>query len=308
MLVMEALQWANESLKRPGDSTDADLRADSPLLDAEVLLAAALDTAKPWLFTHLDHLLTPEQESRFREHVERRAAREPVAYIVGWREFYKRRFRVDRSVLIPRPATELLVEKALEAVRRPTGSPSHRTLLADIGTGSGAIAITLAAESRLPVLATDASVEALAVARANAADHHAEDLVDFRHGHLAEPIIRVLRAVASTHPGTFDRLVLCANLPYLTDAQTDAAPRDVRDYEPRMALAAGRDGLDACWELFRQLRRHRAALPPRVTAIIEIDPSQFASAPALIVHDFPLSRPETFKDLEGFDRVLVVEI
>lgn len=302
---MEALQWANDALKRHADTTEEGGRLDSPMLDAEVLLAAVLGANKSWLFTHLDHKLSAEQEERFHEFVKRRTAHEPVAYIVGSREFYKRKFQVNRFVLIPRPATEVLVEHALAAAEGPE---RDHTVFADIGTGSGAIAVTLAAESQLPVFATDMSKQALAAAKANAALHHVEELVDFKHGNLIEPVVRVLKSVADTHPSTFRHLVLCANLPYLTDHQVDSGQREVRDFEPREALTAGRDGLDAYWNLFRQIKQQRSVLPPRVTTLIEIDPSQRQSILDLIRHDFPAARPRIFNDLEGFARVVITEV
>lgn len=305
MLVMEALQWANDALKRHADTTDEGGRLDSPMLDAEVLLAAVLGANKSWLFTHLDHRLSAEQEERFHEFIKRRTAHEPVAYVIGSREFYKRRFQVNRFVLIPRPATEVLVEHALAAA---DGPERDHTVFADVGTGSGAIAVTLAAESQLPVFATDTSKQALAAAKANAAAHHVEELVDFKHGDLIEPIVRVFASVAETHPSTFKHLVLCANLPYLTDHQVDTGQREVRDFEPREALVAGRDGLDAYWNLLRQIKRHRGTLPPRVTTLIEIDPSQRQSIIDLIRHDFPDARPRIFNDLEGFARVVITEV
>ncbi|OGL94905.1 protein-(glutamine-N5) methyltransferase, release factor-specific [Candidatus Uhrbacteria bacterium RIFOXYB12_FULL_58_10] len=305
MLVMEALQWANDALKRHIDKTDDGGRLDSPMLDAEVLLAAVLNANKPWLFTHLDHRLTAEQEERFHEHVKRRTTHEPVAYIIGYREFFKRRFQVNRFVLIPRPATEVLVERALAAA---DGPERDHTVFADVGTGSGAIAVTLAAESQLPVFATDTSKQALAVAKANAEEHHVEELVDLKHGDLIEPIVRIFKSVAATHPQTFRHLVLCANLPYLTDFQVDTGQRDVRDFEPREALVAGRDGLDAYWNLFRQLKRHRGVLPKRLTALIEIDPSQRQSIVDLIRHDFPAAKPHIENDLEGFARVVLTAL
>lgn len=308
MIVMEALQWANEALKRHVDKTEGGERLDSPMLDAEVLLAAAIEVNKAWLFTHLDHPLKPEEEERFHAFVKRRASHEPVAYIVGSREFYKRRFQVNRFVLIPRPATEILVERALAAAIPDTKYQIPDTVFADIGTGSGAIAVTLAAESKLPVFATDTSKPALAVAKTNAATHQVEELVDFRHGDLIEPIVRIFTSVAATHPSAFRHLVLCANLPYLTDYQVDTGQRDVRDFEPREALVAGRDGLDAYWNLIRQLRRHRAVLPRRVTVLLEIDPSQRSTIKDLITHDFPDASPTVVKNLEGFDRVAIAEL
>jgi release factor glutamine methyltransferase len=300
MLVMEALRWANENLKKHADAVDGS-RLDSPMLDAEVLLAAVLDVNKSWLFTHLDYELKRHQEEKFHECVKRRTAHEPVAYIIGYREFYKRRFHVNRFVLIPRPATEALVEQAMAAA-----AGSRDTAYTDIGTGSGAIAVTLAAETKLPVIATDMSKQALAVAKQNAAELHVEDLVDFRVGNLLEPIVKIFKSVAAAKP--FNHLIVCANLPYLTEHQWETGQREVRDFEPREALVAGRDGLDDYWELFRQLKRARSVLPERVTVLIEIDPAQRLAIQNLILHDFPQVNLRIVKDLEGFDRVVITEL
>jgi len=300
---MEALQWANDILKTRPDHGQSNL--DSPMLDVEVLLAAVLDVGKPWLFTHLDCPLTPKQEERFHTFIRRRAAFEPVAYIVGSKEFYKRRFQVNRFVLIPRPATESLVEHALSAA---SGPERDQTVFADIGTGSGAIAVTLAAESRLPVFATDISRQAVAIAKTNATEHRVDDLVDVRQGNLIEPVVRVLTSVSSTHPDAIRRLVLCANLPYLTHFQVETGQREVRDFEPREALVAGQDGLDAYWDLFRQLKKHRQTLPKSLGVLIEIDPSQRQAVTDLICHDFTYAQPTVHKDLDGFDRIVASEL
>ncbi len=299
MLVVEALRWANDTLKGT---------AHSPMLDAEVLLAAILRLNRSGLFTRLDRDLTADEEERFRQSVKRRSANEPVAHIVGCKEFYKRSFAVNRFALIPRPATETLVELAIAAAIPDTSSQIPDTLFADIGTGSGAIAVTLAAETRLPVIASDLSREALALAALNSAKHGTESLVDLRHGNLVEPLARVFQTVGATHPSAFRHLVLCANLPYLSVNQMKTLAPDVRDHEPAEALVAGQDGLDAYWALFRQLAAYRSAFPERLTTLIEIDPSQSGRARDLIRHDFPSARPEIFKDLDGFDRVVVAKL
>lgn len=302
MMVMEALRWANETLKLGADGSGL----DSPMLDAEVLLAAALDMNKAWLFTHLDRDLKAHENDAFRAFVKRRSTGEPVAYVIGYREFYNRRFTVNRHVLIPRPATEVLVEAALASLSHSTTQSLSDSIFCDIGTGSGAIAVTLAAESKLHVLATDMSKEALAVAKSNAVAHKVDELVDFRHGNLVEPVVKIFASLGNQSP--YHHLVVCANLPYLTQHQVDVAQREVRDFEPHEALVAGQDGLDDYWNLIRLLKKGRAVLPERVTILLEIDPSQSARIVDLIRHDFPRAEPTVTKDLEGFDRVVTAEI
>jgi release factor glutamine methyltransferase len=291
MKVLEALQWANDKL--------------GSMLDAEVLLSAVLRVTKSWLFTHLDQTLSEPQSEGFRSAVKRRMTGEPVAYIVGRKAFYKRDFNVNRFVLIPRPATETLVELAIEIAK---SSRADETIVGDIGTGSGTIAVTMAAETRLPTIASDISPEALSVARANAVAHSVDDILDFRQGDLAEPILSLFDSLRFMNATPFSHLVLAANLPYLPDNRRDELQPDVRDFEPTSALFGGGDGLELYWRLVRQLSRARHVLPKRTTILWEIDPTQTAAIQTLITHDFPHAHPEIKKDLEGFDRVVITEI
>jgi len=215
----------------------------------------------------------------------------------GSKDFYGRKYKVTPSTLIPRPATETLVDAAKEAAKGSDG-----VVFADIGTGSGAIAITLAAETKLPVVATDISPDALAVAKENAATLGVT--IEFRQGNVLEPIIEHFRAGV----GDVKHLVICANLPYLTKHQIECAEPDVKDFEPHSALEAGADGLDCYFELFRQLKQNRSVLPERVTVLIEIDPSQRQSAVNLILHDFPAAKPVVLQDLSGLDRIVIAEM
>lgn len=307
MTLLEALQWANHKLKQHRDrepETGASL--DSPMLDAEILLAGALGVQKSWLFTHFTQTLRDHEMEAFQRMVERRAKHEPVAYITSKKEFFRRTFQVNRFVLIPRPATETLVSEAIAAAQ---GSKDG-VLFGDIGTGSGAIAVTIAAETRLPVIATDASREALAVAKKNAAAHLVEELVDFRHGDLLEPLVKIFQSIQTSPSSTIpiSHLILAANLPYLTHDQWERAQPEVKEFEPRTALVAGADGLDAYWNLFRQLKRARVILPARLSVLIEIDPAQTSRAVSIIRHDFPESSPRVVTDLDGLERVVIAEI
>jgi release factor glutamine methyltransferase len=303
---MEALQWANHKLKQHRDvESEGGAWLDSPMLDAEVLLAGTLSVQKSWLFTHFDQELRDHEMEKFQRMVERRIRHEPIAYIVGKKEFFKRTFHVNRFVLIPRPATETL---ATEAIAVAKGTAPEAVLFADVGTGSGAIAVTLASETRIPVIATDVSREALTVARHNAREHEVEDLVDFRHGDLLEPLGKIFSSLKRTEGHGITHLVVCANLPYLTTTQWETSQEEVRDFEPKLALDAGTDGLDAYWKLFRELKRHRHLFPKLITVLIEIDPAQTSRVRALIRHDFPEAQPRVIKDLDSLDRVVVTEL
>ncbi|TAL49813.1 peptide chain release factor N(5)-glutamine methyltransferase [Patescibacteria group bacterium] len=302
MTIMEALQWANNKLRKAG--------VDSPMLDAEILLAFALDAPKAWLFAHFADKLKTHQEEKFFELVDQREDRMPVAYLVGKKAFYGRDFVVDAHVLIPRPETEVLIECAIKIL---ADKDPERTLIADLGTGSGAIAVTLAAETNLPVIAIDVDEAALEVAKKNGTLLVPETAVDFQTGNLAEPIIRIFKTIrgqtnvqtSSVYP--FKTLLLTANLPYLSEVRMDNLQAEVR-HEPEQALRAGVDGLDAYWELFRQLRTDRNVLPRDLLVLIETDPEQRQAAEKLILHNFPSAKLAVHKDLHDDDRVIEVHI
>jgi len=303
MTILDALRWANNQLKKTG--------LDSPMLDAEVLLAHTLQTTRAKLFARFNDPLKPHEQEKFLLLTERRAQREPVAYLTGRKPFYGRDFTVNPFVLIPRPETETLIEAALDVFA--TTDDKERVLIADIGTGSGAVAVTLAKETGAPVIAVDTSERALAVARANAQVHNAADLIDFQSGDLLDPLFALFNTLRRTSPKPvssvypFKHLILCANLPYLSTAQMETLLADVT-YEPKEALHAGSDGLEAYFRLIRQLKKGRAELPRRLTLLIEIDPSQSSRAVQLIAHEFPSADMETKKGLQGAVRVVCAEV
>jgi release factor glutamine methyltransferase len=219
--VSAVLKWAADDFRARG--------IEAPRLDAEVLLAFALETGRVELVVNATRPLGQEELSRFRELVKRRRTREPVAYLVGRREFYGRLFRVDRRVLIPRPDTEKLVEVALE--RTAARSMSLRAL--DLCTGSGCVAITLARERPTArVQAIDSSDDALAVARENALRLGAYN-ASFSRADLYQGLDPVY--------ARFD--LVTANPPYIPQGEMVTLMPDVRDFEPRLALEGGEDGL-----------------------------------------------------------------
>ena len=214
----------------------AERGADSPRLDAEVLVAHALGLSRVDLYTQHERPLVAGERERLRMLVRRRANGEPVAYLTGEREFWSLSFRVDERVLVPRPETEVLVEECL-APFRPSAegeSPVRPARVADVGTGSGAVAIVLAKE--LPgapaVLAIDRSPDALAVAAANVR----------RHG-LGGRIALVRGALLTAVAPNAELDLIAANLPYIPSPAFADLPRTVRDFEPRAALDGGDDGL-----------------------------------------------------------------
>jgi len=228
MVEQPAAVWTIESLLRWAMDDFRARGIESPRLDAEVLLARALGTTRIQLVIDSKRPLAPEELVRMREMVRRRRGREPVAYILGEREFYGRMFRVDKRVLVPRPDTETLVDVALARTRDV--SLSMRAL--DLCTGSGCVAITLARERPTSsVFAGDVSADALAVARDNALRLGAYN-VALREGDL----------FGAVDPGRrFD--LITANPPYIPSGDLPTLQADVRDHEPRLALDGGADGL-----------------------------------------------------------------
>ncbi len=263
--VGEALAAAGRRLAATG--------CDTPRLDAELLLAEVLDVDRARLVTERDARLDDAAAGRFAELVARREAHEPVAYILGRRAFRRLTLGVDSRVLIPRPETELLVEVGL-ALRAGA-------VVADVGTGSGAVALALKDERPdLVVRGTDVSAEALAVARGNA------ERLD----------LDVAFGIADLFNGDPADAVL-ANLPYVPVGAP--LPPDVGDYEPAGALFAGPDGLD----LVRRLVRQVAAGPVRTVAL-EIGPEQ-AGPVARMLSQAGFDPVDVLRDLAGHERVVV---
>jgi release factor glutamine methyltransferase len=221
----------------------------SARLDAEMLMAETLRIERSRLYLNSGGALEKAALARFHALVARRAGGEPVSYIIGRREFWSLDFIVTPAVLTPRPETELLVETAIGFARRHLAR-DRRLRILDVGTGSGAIAIALAEEiSAAEVWASDISSDALEVARANARRHDVEQKVRFLGGDLFAPVAEMA--------GGFDLIV--SNPPYIRRDDIAALPRDVRDFEPRLALDGGADGLDYYRRLAREAPRYLSA-------------------------------------------------
>jgi release factor glutamine methyltransferase len=220
--------------------------------------------------------------------VARRAAREPMAYVVGTREFWNLDFAVSPAVLIPRPETEIIVEAALELV--PGEGWSKRCL--DLCTGSGCLATSLSHERKgLRVVATDISLEALRIARRNARRHNVQDRIALLCADLFEGLL-----------GTFD-IVFC-NPPYVPEAERPALQPEVREYEPEVALFAGPEGLDFVKRLISGVAHH---LVPAGMLIFEFGLGQAAAVRDLIAASSRLSLVELRRDLQGIERTAIVK-
>jgi release factor glutamine methyltransferase len=262
----EALSAATDALRAAG--------VDGPRLDAELLLAEATGLDRAALAADPSAGVDPSAARRFGEMVRRRVRREPVAYILGRKGFRRLELRVDPRALIPRPETELLVEVALKRVPR-------RVL--DVGTGCGAVALAIAdelADARL--VATDASPAAIALARENA---EALGLVD-----------RV-RVELGTVPSDEEFDLVVANLPYVREDEWPGLAAEIREHEPREALVAGADGLDA-------IRALLASRPNCKVLALEVGAGQAATVTGL-VREAGFANLESWPDLAGIDRVVV---
>jgi release factor glutamine methyltransferase len=281
--VRQVLLWAARTLSVAS--------IPSPRLDAEVLLAHVLGCGRGWLYARPEFHLTNEQREAFEFAVERRRCREPVPYIVGHREFYGLDFVVDARVLIPRPETELLVERAIEAATQ-MGRDLDSLALADVGTGSGAVAVSLAvALPSAAVYATDASKAALQVAALNAGRHGVAHRVHFLEGDLLGPLPQRMHVIA-------------ANVPYVPTELLATLASDVVEYEPLMALDGGVDGL---MHLRRLLDQANHWLAPRGWLVLEIGSDQGKEVVTLASHIFPQANVELFQDYAGFDRIVRIQ-
>lgn len=300
MTIFEILTWAGDVLK-VADATQA--TKQNPRLDAQVLLSYVLGVNSAYLFTHGDEAVQADAAETFQRLIARRSRHEPVAYLTQTKAFFGRDFFVNHHVLIPRPDTEVLVEAALEAA-------NPQSIIVDVGTGSGAIAITLALETHLPTFAIEIDRDAKAVAEHNARTLGAN--VTFLEGSLFEPFILLTSTPNTPHPSP-SHIIITANLPYLTPWQWNDCDPDVKDYEPKLALIGGADGLTLYDELCNQIRAYlheqsRQGKRISVDLFIEIDPSQRQTAPALLTTHFSDGKIEIIKDMSGRERVVIASI
>ncbi len=276
------LQWTAKYLGERG--------ATSPRLDAEVLLAEARNCQRIALYTAFEQVPDETVRTAFRELVRRRAEGTPVAYLVGRREFFSLSFRVNSDVLIPRPETEFVVTSLVDRIKQRV-PPIEHPAIADVGTGSGVLAVCAAKHSpTAQVTAIDIDPKALAVAQANAFQHGVADRIQFRQGDLltelpAEPM--------------FDFIV--SNPPYISSAEFAGLAVEVKDQEPRHALEAGPRGTEIIERLIPQ-----AATRLRAGGwlLLEVSPMIDSSVRAMISADNFWQLAPTIKDLAGHPRVV----
>lgn len=275
------LKWTTEYLKQRG--------SENARLDAEVLLAAARGCERISLYTSFEDEADEALRTKFRELIKRRSEGAPVAYLVGKREFYSLAFEVTPDVLIPRPETEHLVIELIDRAKE-LNTPSQIEI-ADVGTGSGIIAICAAKQlPQAKVMAIDASPAALGVARRNAARHKVADRIEF----LVSDLFVQVPAGRRFH-------LIASNPPYVSEAEMARLAPDVRNHEPRAALVAGPLGTEVIERLIPQSADR---LHPGGRLIVEISPMIEAGVLALFARHGGFEPPTTIKDLAGLPRLI----
>jgi release factor glutamine methyltransferase len=274
---------------RHGSRMLAEAGSEEASLEAELLLAHALNTDRTHLYQRLREEPPSGAADAFEALLRRRLAHEPTAYILGRKEFYGLELEVAPAAIIPRPETETLVELALEFVRTCEAGPGVRVV--DVGVGCGAIAVALAVNlPQAEIIANDVSPDALALARRNADRHGVADRIRFLEGDLLGPVDTPVNVIA-------------ANLPYVRTGDFEAGPPEIRDHEPRLGLDGGPDGLRI---IERLLRQAPSRLRPGGALFVEIGEEQGEAARKLAAQSFLEARIEVQRDLSGLDRVLVV--
>lgn len=281
----------------------------SASLAAELLLMHTLTRDRVWLYTHPEAPLDSVASEKYFSLLERRAAGEPTQYLTGKQEFWGLEFEVTPAVLIPRPETEHVVEVALEhlgtrgiKINLATGAPSPALRVADVGTGSGCLAVALAHElPHAEIFATDISSAALEIARRNAARHGVADRIHFLQANLLDGLLRSPLDTRQS-PLAFDLIV--SNPPYVARDESSTLAREVRDHEPEAALFGGRTGV----ELYARLVGQSAALlGPRGILVLELGYNLVDAVRAIVSRDQHWTKIAVTNDLAGIPRVLAAE-
>ena len=286
MTLAQALQQSTRTLSLNG--------IEDGHLEARILLEHILKLSPAQLYIQTERILSREQVKSLQELIERRLCREPAAYIVGHREFYGTDFCVDSRVLIPRPETETLVAAAFEFAKGCTDrfSSGRPLLIADVGTGCGAIAISLALNlPQSKVYATDISPSALEVARLNCEHHNVTEQIILVQGNLLEPV-----------PEPVDLIV--ANLPYIRNSDLANLSPEITNFEPSVALDGGESGLEQIRQLLKQAERK---IRPGGRLLFEIGQEQEKAVASLINHCLPKAKFEFIPDSSGIDRAVRID-
>jgi len=281
--IQRLLQWTTDYFKKCGST--------SPRLDAEVLLADACGYQRIDLYAKFNEEPTEEIKSKFRELVRRRAANEPVAYLVGKKEFYSLSFFVSPACLIPRGETEHVVIEALDRIKQaPAKTPMQ---IADVCTGSGCIAVAVAKHApACHLIAIDLSAEALQIAARNVELHSVQDRVGLQQGDLLESLLEQSLDMVLSNP------------PYVSDAEFESLDRNVRDHEPKMALVAGATGSEI---IDRLIEQSAGKLKDNGWLICELSPMIADAIHATLEADERWTRVSLVRDLAGKKRLAIAQ-
>ena len=295
--VRRVLEWTTGHLKKHG--------SDTARLDAEILLAHARGCQRIQLYTAYDEPLADAVRATMRDLVQRRAQAEPVAYLVGHREFFSLNFRVTRDVLIPRPDTETLVieivegVKTLVAARISSGQTAGTVRVLDLCTGSGCVAIAVAKNCQMTklnvtVAATDISSAALSIARENSVANKTDDRIEFFEGDLFAPLAAEAK---------FD--IIAGNPPYIPSAEIDTLDAEVAKHEPRLALDGGPTGLSVFERLIAAAPQHAV---PGALFLMEMSPEQAEPLQQRLTAHGGYTDVTVRKDLAGRPRIITARI
>lgn len=277
----QLLNWAIKKLRS----------SDSPVLDSEVLLSFVIKKSKEFLLAHPEFSPTKKQISQFKKLITRRAKCEPIAYLVGHKEFYGFAFEVNKNILIPRPETELMVEKILVEINK-----QKKTVLIDVGTGSGCVPISVLKNTKqIQCFAIDISQKALTIAKRNAKKHGVK--IKFLRGNLLEPMVSRLARLKN------QKIIITANLPYLTTKQYRQNPG--LHFEPKTALVADKSGLSLYEKLLKQISLLKK--PVDITLFLEIDPRQSAGITKIIKKYLLQAEVKIKNDYSGKKRLTIID-
>lgn len=294
--------------------------------EIEHILAHILKMSREYVLAHPEQELTKEQQKLFEQMAEKRKKGLPLAYVLGNKEFYGLEFAVDQNVLIPRPETELMVDEALQAFQKFLPI-KNKTVVIDLGTGSGCIMIALVtalmqkkllnekvADHLVEFFAVDISSAALAVAEKNCQTHGLQNIIRFVQSDLLDFVFvdnSMIKARALTQrltdAGT--NFLIMANLPYLSQTLYQSAEKSVKDFEPELALVSGEDGLDHYRRLFRQIKQGCQSQPAvKFQLLLEISPEQKQIIIFMAKAEFPKAQVDVLDDLAGKARLCKILI
>lgn len=288
--ISKTLDWTTDHFRKSN--------IEWPHLEAEILLAHALGRKRIELYTDHERVLTAAELKTFKGYIQRRSQHEPIAYITNSQPFMSLDFYVDRSVLIPRPETEQLVEIAIETINQAQGQrqEAEGIRIADIGTGSGAIAVSLAKFiPSVKVTGIDSSPQAIEIAQRNAQHHKVDDRCQFMVGNMFDPLQEKVDLIVS-------------NPPYIPTDIISTLDTDVKDWEPRSALDGGKDGFDYIRRIVKESPNHLTTQPPKGLLLLEIGNDQGEKAKQMAESSGNYAEVKILKDLNQKDRILKARV